>query len=97
MKMRPEPLRKHLRSIGPVKLASYELMRAKIPEWITDGIPRPARPRAAALEQSGGACGDTEWDCVYEAMEHDQLQALLLEANENTNPNQLDAQVKNLM
>ena len=29
------------------------------------------------------------------AMEHDQLQALLLEADENTNPNQLHALVKN--
>ena len=58
--MCPEPLRKQLRGCSPEKLASYELMRAEISEWVAEEFRRPAKPRAAALEQSEATCDDTE-------------------------------------
>ena len=58
--MCPEPLRKHLLLIGAEKLATYELMRAEIADWLADEFRRPVKQRAAALEQSGGDCDDTE-------------------------------------
>ena len=94
--MCPEPVRKRLRDSSPEKVATYELMRAEISEWVAEELRLPARPRAAALEQSEGTCGDAEWDHAYEAMDPDQMQAALLERNENTNPNQLSALVTNI-
>ena len=79
-----------------VRVATYELMRAEISEWVAEELRLPARPRAAALEQSEVIGGDAEWDHAYEAMDPDQMQAALLERNENTNPNQLSALVRNI-
>ena len=74
--MCPEPLRKHLRPIGPETLVTYELMRAEIADWLADEFRRPVKQRAAALEQSGGDCDDTEWDRTYEAMDSIELMAV---------------------
>ena len=71
-----EPFKKHLKMLGSEKLATYEAMKCDIAQWVADEVRRPAKHRAAALEQSGscqdaagGACGDTEWDRTYEAMD----------------------------
>ena len=71
-------------------------MRAEISEWVAEELRRPARPRAAALEESGAACVDAWRDRTYETMDTEQLLTAFLETNDDTNPKQLTALVKNL-
>ena len=96
-----EQLKKHLKMVGSDKL-TYEAMKAEIAECVADKVRRPTRQRAVALEQSGpcqdatgGACGDSEWDRAYAAMDVNQLMAMFLETpDEGMNPHQLNALVK---
>ena len=95
--MCPESRRKHLKLLGPEKLASYEAMRAEIAEWVANEVRKPMRPRAAALEQSAHSHGDGSGEMDFESMDADRLWKVILEtASEEMNPNQLSVLVMNL-
>ena len=102
LEMCPEQLKKHLKMLGPEKLATYEAMKSEIADWVADEMrSRPSKPRAAALEQSRPGFDnveiDPEWDEAYGAMEAHQLMDVFLEMpGENLNQPQLNALVKNL-